>query len=87
MIKRHSRAHIIGQRIRYVARRLRLVRRVLFGRSLEADDWQNWKQRNAGRLSKWNTVCSCGICRDEKYRDKRGREKARIRRKMVDDQN
>ncbi len=85
MSKRHSRAHIIGQRIRYVARRLKLVRRVLFGKSLGDSDWHDWKERNAGRLSKWNTVCSCWMCRDEKYRDRRGKEKTRVRKEIAND--
>lgn len=46
--KRHNRAQILRQRIRYIARRLSLIRWVW--RMPEYDD--KWKRENAGCLSK-----------------------------------
>ena len=72
--RRHSIAQIRYQRRRYIAKRLDLIRR------LYPYDCRAWYFEHAWRLSKWNLVCSCGLCRDEKYRDGRAREKSRVRR-------
>lgn len=76
-MKRHDRAHIIFHRRRCIARRLRLVRRI-FGMSPR--EFAEWAGKYAGRLSKWNLVCSCLLCRDPKYRQGRTREKRRWQR-------
>ena len=70
-MQRHERAHIIFQRCRHIARRLAFVKK-----AYPADAWP-WYFKNAGRLSKWNLVCSCWMCRGEKYREKRSYDKAR----------
>ncbi|GBF07472.1 hypothetical protein DAERI_140133 [Deinococcus aerius] len=64
--KRHSRAVLRHQRGRYIRRRLRYA---------YAGEWRPkpvwaWWYRVPGQASKNNTVCSCGLCRAEKYRDK-----------------
>lgn len=63
---RHTREHIFYHRRRKIAHRLRLMRRI----------W-GWVPHHAGRLSKWNLVCSCWVCRGPKYRQQRAREKRR----------
>ncbi|SHE96621.1 hypothetical protein SAMN02745218_01160 [Desulfofundulus australicus DSM 11792] len=73
-VKRHDRAHIVFHRRRYLARRLKLARQI-FGMFLH--DFAEWTEKYAGRLSKWNLVCSCWLCRDPKYREGRAKEKRR----------
>lgn len=81
-MKRHDRAHVIFQRRRYIRRRLALVRQVFF-QGMSREEHEEWLRKNAGRLSKWNLVCSCTLCRDPKYRERRGREKEHWRREIA----
>lgn len=73
-MKRHDRAHVIFQRERYIRRRLALARQIFF-QGVSGEEYEEWLRRNAGRLSKWNLVCSCPLCRDPKYREGRVKEK------------
>ncbi|MGB9825087.1 MAG: hypothetical protein ACPLRU_00285 [Desulfofundulus sp.] len=78
-MKRHDRAYIVFHRRRCIAHRLKLGRQI-FGMSLR--DFAEWAEKHAGRLSKWNLVCSCPLCRDPKYRQGRAKEKRRWRREV-----
>jgi hypothetical protein len=78
-VKGHDRGAVISARRRYIARRLRMCRR-----------W-GWDRIGGmpqpGRLSKWNLVCTCRMCRywrlREKYRAGRAREAAAFRRELL----
>jgi len=78
-VRRHSIAQTRYQRRRYIAKRLGLIRRIY------PYDCRDWYFKHAWRLSKWNLVCSCGLCRDRKYRDGRAADKDRLRRTMSDE--
>ncbi|MEG6523632.1 hypothetical protein [Desulfotomaculum sp. 1211_IL3151] len=86
-MQRHSREHIREQRQRTIKRRLFLAKHTRFT-SKEA--WENRSQvgwwSNPGRLSKYNLVCSCGMCRDTKYRDERHKHKSTVCREIEEGQ-
>ena len=62
MRQRHTRAAIRAARQRYIRRRV-----ALFSNLYE----HGWTHPKRGVFSKWNGVCSCGLCRAEKFRDGR----------------
>jgi len=64
--KRHSRAILRHHRQRIIRNRLRYAS---VGEALPNAVW-GWVYRFAGQASKTNTVCSCGLCRAAKYRDR-----------------
>ena len=77
-MRRHARSHVVYQRRRHIARRLGIVKKAY------PPDLRSWFFKNAGKLSKWNLACSCWLCRSEKYRDRRGREKARWKKECLE---
>ena len=62
MRQRHARAAVRAARRRYIRRRL-----ALFSSHYEG----GWQHPKPGVYSKWNGVCSCGLCRAAKFRDGR----------------
>lgn len=64
--KRHSRATVRHHRQRIICRRLRYA---YVGERPLNPTW-GWVYKARGQASKNNTVCSCGLCRAEKYRDR-----------------
>lgn len=70
---RHTRQHIISQRKRVIAKRLRLLNAMCAGPRYV--DLRKFFESRKGRYAKYNLVCSCWACRDPKYREKRGKHK------------
>jgi len=71
MRQRHTRAAIRDARWRYIRRR------GSFFSNLYGDSWGHPRP---GVYSKWNGVCSCGLCRAEKFRDRRQATNRRLDR-------
>lgn len=80
-MRRHDRGHVFHHRRRVIRRRLELAKFVLFGWKF-LNEYLEWARKNSGRLSKWNLVCSCRLCRGPKYRDARAGEKRLWRREV-----
>ncbi|BDP41031.1 hypothetical protein DAETH_10000 [Deinococcus aetherius] len=64
--KRHSRAIVRHHRQRIIRRRLRRA----YVKEWPPNRIWGWRYKACGQASKNNTVCSCGLCRAEKYRDR-----------------
>ena len=62
MRQRHTRAVIRAARQRYIRRRVSLFNNLFYG---------DWGHPKFGVYNKWNGVCSCGLCRAEKFRNGR----------------
>lgn len=71
-----TRAYYRWQRRRWIKKRTRLFRSLWSGAG-------EMVKRNRGRFSKWNGVCSCNVCRDEKYA--RNEVKRRTAREILDE--
>lgn len=64
-MQRHTADHVRHQRERYIARRVKLMRRL----------WGDGGPGTVppGRFAKWNTSCNCGLCDHQRWPDTRPR--------------
>lgn len=65
------------RRSRIVARRWRVL-----SRFHDAPPLGPWWSVGPGRFDKYNGCCSCGLCRDPKYRDSRATTALAVRREI-----